>query len=223
MPRRSPTLTRTAPWSSWVLLSSFLFSLLLCSLFFSVLPFNPFLFPEFISLLDFSSQTVGAYGKNGTIEILSIVIMTSKQLQIDIKLFPDAFSTKDGVHIPFHVDLRKKATPRVIRRRAQRGTGKPKSKNIRKENEKRPNFLPLDNVAPKVMDRPFIYYFDILAEKGNDKVEGVPGQNSAYVKQGLEMILRSGLFGSNKISKLAIWSDGYNSPSLSLLIILSLQ
>jgi hypothetical protein len=140
--------------------------------------------------------------------------MTSQVLVYDKDMFPDAFETEDGVHLPFVADFTKKSSPRIIKRRARKGTGKGKKRSL-DETNKKPNYLPMDNVAPKEQDRANIYYFDILAKKGTDGMAGVPGQNSAYVKQGLEMIIHSGLLKNNGIKSLRIWSDGCLILSIS--------
>jgi hypothetical protein len=126
------------------------------------------------------------------------------------------FTSEDGFHIPFEIGIKKESDYEVIpetrtskkaikKKRAKKGTYASRPLNLKDLNEmkKAVQQLPKRETDKKI-DRPFYYYFDIIAEKSDT----ITGQTSKYVELALKMLIDSGLFSSNGISTLNIWSDG---------------
>lgn len=156
--------------------------------------------------LDYSSEGLGNYGLDGTVEMLSIVIATSKILEIPASLLPFLVQAKEGKHIPF--ELARKVIPEGPdpKERAPKGTFEARPISISQLNT-RLRSSPRLAQAPKPTrnnDKPYYTYFDIIALKTG----GVIGQTSAFVKEALELLRECGLFSTNGLEEIKMWSDG---------------
>lgn len=157
-------------------------------------------------IVDFSSQGVGNYGLDGTVEILSTVVATSQALQLPPELQSICVETANGIHIPLELGRSVVEESPAPRERAPKGSLPPRSRNIRQINDllrSAPRLVTPSQLA-KNHDKPFYLYFDFIALKG----EGIVGQTSSYVKESLELLFTSGLFSQNGIDSLKVWSDG---------------
>lgn len=152
---------------------------------------------------------MGSYGADGTVEIFSIVVASSKKHIIPDALRALCYIDEKGTHLPFESDVELKEEL-IKKKRKAKGTGVAKKVNIRTENEKKKKARQLPKLGEyKAPEKPFYLYVDVIAKKS----EILIGQTSGYVEIALEKLMTSGIFELNGIKHLCIWSDGCGKVS----------
>jgi hypothetical protein len=153
---------------------------------------------------DFSSKELESYASKGEVIIFSIVLASSKPLDVsdlssiaEVTLKETKFAFQSE---PQAAPIREKGPAR-----APKGSGPPKRVNVRVRNQAAKDRVLVDQPErKKVDDKCYYYYIDIVAKK--DDI--IDGQTSDYVRQALELVIGTGIFRRNGITKLSIWSDG---------------
>lgn len=137
--------------------------------------------------------------------MFSIVVMSSTPWEITEEHQKEFTRKVDGVKCPMHFGLVTPLPDAPKAGRAPKGSLPPRPKNIREVFHRQKHAPKLEKVEASHIDRPYIFYFDVLAEK-SDIIEG---QTSAFVAQSLDMLFRSKILHDHNVTKLRIWSDGY--------------